>query len=123
MSDSRTVAWILLSVELASGNDPANYRSISSVADGINHAVPTQRELQCSLSWLVRAGLVLKTGSHYSISPDGKSFIAEYRQAHDTLFKLWAALTQAIGDMDKSSGNPLLSVSMTADSGTTVVRG
>ena len=97
-----------MSVELASGNAPANFHSISSVADGINHAVPTQKELQSSLSWLVKAGLVSKAGSNYSISPAGKSFVSEYRQVHGTLFDLWGALTQAIADMSNNSGNPSL---------------
>ena len=50
--DRQTISWIFLSTVLASQKEPADYSSISSIADGINHSVPTDKEMQSSLSWL-----------------------------------------------------------------------
>jgi len=58
MTDSQTIAWIFLAIALASQTEPADFDSISTIADGINHAVPTLKELQTSLIWLINNGLV-----------------------------------------------------------------
>jgi len=45
MDENTTISWILLSTALASEQQPANFESITQIADGINHAVPTHNEL------------------------------------------------------------------------------
>lgn len=42
---------------MASEQEPANFVSISQIADGINHTVPTHKELQTCLGWLKKTGL------------------------------------------------------------------
>jgi hypothetical protein len=60
MTNEQTISWIFLSIALASQTEPTDFSGISSVADGINHAVPTQKELQTSIAWLTTNGLVEK---------------------------------------------------------------
>jgi hypothetical protein len=36
----KTISWIFLSIAVASKIEPAEFRQISMVGDGINHAVP-----------------------------------------------------------------------------------
>jgi hypothetical protein len=50
MTEAQVVAWIFYSVAGAYGQGPADFRDISMVADGINHAIPTHKELQSSLA-------------------------------------------------------------------------
>ena len=64
---SQTISWILLSTALASAHQPANFESISQIADGINHSVPTHKELQTSLTWLTKYGFVEKSGKKYHV--------------------------------------------------------
>lgn len=89
MIDNQTISWIFLATAMASQNEPADFNSISSIADGINHAVPTHKELQSSLTWLIGNELVTKTGSKYSLTDKGKvDYETASRQA-STLMKIW----------------------------------
>ena len=77
MTDTQTISWIFLSTAIASQTEPADVASISNIADGINHAVPTHKELQTSLTWLIQSGLVVKMGNKYSLTEKGKLDYAE----------------------------------------------
>jgi len=59
MTDAQTFSWILLAVH----EKGSTRRQISEMADAINHAVPTQQEIQTSLRWLQERGLVCMDGS------------------------------------------------------------
>jgi predicted transcriptional regulator len=65
----RTHAWIFLSVP----EQLAPLTDIVAMADAINHAVPTQSELQQSFRWLQARGLVCKEGKRYSLTTAGKT--------------------------------------------------
>lgn len=99
MDEARTKAWIMYALELASQAGPANFAAISQVADGINHAVPTQKELRSSLSWLVSRELVQKRGSGYQITPQGSFVIHSASTGHSTTFQVWESLTSALRAM------------------------
>ena len=71
MTFEETISWIFLSIAIASGNSPANFRAISMIADGINHAVPNHKEIQSSISWLMEKNLVLKYSNKYELSEKG----------------------------------------------------
>lgn len=51
--------------------EPAPLQDVIAAADGIHHAIPTDRELQVSLGWLQAQGLVKKVGRMYSLTPAG----------------------------------------------------
>src|SRR5688572_19592633 len=63
MTKNQTTSWIFLATAIASQTEPADFSSISDIADGINHAIPTHKELQSSLNWMARTGLVTNTGN------------------------------------------------------------
>ena len=88
-NEKRIIAWIFLAVSMASETEPADLIGISTIADGINHAVPTQRELQTSISWLTAKGLIIKQGKSYDLTSKGK---IEYESASkniQTVMKIW----------------------------------
>ncbi len=72
MTEEETISWIFLAVALATQTSPTDFVGISMIADGINHAVPTQKEMQVSISWLTKQGLISKLGNKYSLSETGK---------------------------------------------------
>ena len=72
IKQEHTFAWIFLATALASQTEPTNIKEVSMVADGINHAVPTQKELQTSFSWLTKQGLVVKQAKKYLLTSEGK---------------------------------------------------
>ena len=96
MTHDETVAWIFLSTALATRTEPTNMSGISMVADGINHAVPTQKEFQTSFSFLTRKGLVEKKGKNYSLTVDGKKEFDEASQNTEILLEIWQNLEEKI---------------------------
>lgn len=78
MIDIKTISWIFLATALSTSTKPTSINGISSVADGINHAIPTQKELQTSISWLKTQGLILNHGKNYELTAKGK---IEYEKA------------------------------------------
>ena len=106
MDHATTVSWIFYAVEKATGSGPADHRDISLLADGINHAVPTHKELQSSLTWLSNAGLVSKSSGGYFLTLSGKSLFTESSSKFYTIMKVWASLTLAIERIEKDSSNP-----------------
>jgi len=78
MTEIQTTSWIFLAAALATSTKPTNINGISAVADGINHAIPTQKELQTSITWLIKQGFILKHGKNYELTFNGK---IEYEKA------------------------------------------
>lgn len=96
MTDLQTISWIFIATAMATSTEPTNINGISSVADGINHAIPTQKELQKSLSWLKNQGLIIKQGKKYELSSKGK---LEYETASkniQTIMELWENIEQKL---------------------------
>ena len=96
MDEARTISWIMYALGLASQREPANFSAISMVADGINHAEPTHKELQSSLRWLVANSLVRKQSSHYSLTEQGMAVMETAHKQADTTFQVWAALNDVL---------------------------
>lgn len=89
MTEDQTISWIFLATAMASQAEPADFNSISDIADGINHAIPTHKELQSSLTWLMNIGLVTNTGSKYSLTEKGKVDYDMASRQTSTLLKVW----------------------------------
>jgi hypothetical protein len=96
MTDNQTISWILLATAMASQNEPADFNSISNIADGINHAVPTHKELQSSLTWLTNHGLVMKIGNKYCLTEKGKIDYETASKQTLTLLKVWDNVEAAL---------------------------
>jgi hypothetical protein len=96
MIETRTYAWIMYALAGASQNEPANFAAISQVADGINHAVPTHKELQLSLEWLMGNGLAQKQGSRYLLTEKGYAVMASICAEQKTISQIWSSLTCAL---------------------------
>ncbi len=89
MTDIQTISWIFLAAALATNTKPTDISGISSVADGINYAVPTQKELQTSISWLTRYGLIIKQGRNYELTSKGKLEYETASKNTQTIMKIW----------------------------------
>ena len=83
MNDAQTYAWIFLSV----GETPSSLQDIIAMADGINHAIPSQKELQASLGWLSHHDLVRKDGKKYSLTNTGVEL--RHRVSAKTMMNTW----------------------------------
>ena len=47
---------------------------IEAVADGINHAVPTQKEMDASINWSESKGLFQRSGKKIQLTEEGRDF-------------------------------------------------
>ena len=90
--NAETISWILLAIFISSQSSPTTFEEIMQIADGINHAVPTQREMQTSISWLIANDLILKDGKKYSLSENGKILNDNVEKQNSVLMKMWKHL-------------------------------
>jgi predicted transcriptional regulator len=86
MTNNQTVSW----------TEPSDFSSISDIADGINHAVPSHKELQTSMTRLTNNGLVIKKGNKYSLTSKGKLDFEDASKETATLLKIWKNLEDKI---------------------------
>ena len=96
MTEKETISWIFLATALASQKEPTETNSISMIADGINHSVPTEKELRTSLSWLINEGLILKKGRKYKLSEKGMKIYEEASKHTTHLLKIWENLNVSL---------------------------
>ena len=95
-NEKRIIAWIYLALSIACETEPTDFNGISMIADGINHAVPTQKELQNSTSWLMSKGIVNKVGRKYTVTEKGKEDYASAQLETKTLLKMWDNLEKKV---------------------------
>ena len=81
---------------MASEAKHTDFNGISMIADGINHAVPTYKEMQSSISWLSEKGLVSKIGKKYTLTSKGKEDYEIASKGTNTLLKIWDNMEQKI---------------------------
>jgi hypothetical protein len=98
MTEEQIISWIFLAIALATSTEPSDINGISMVADGINHAVPTQKELQISIAWLTNKGLVLKHGKSYELTSKGKLEYEAASKNSDKLLTIWKNLEIKLGN-------------------------
>jgi len=96
LKEERTISWIYLSVAIASKTAPTDFRCISMIADGINHAVPTHQEIQSSLNWLSKNRLVTKNRDKYELTSKGKNDYSRASENTNTLIKMWDNMEEII---------------------------
>ncbi|HEX2936712.1 MAG TPA: hypothetical protein VHO72_15260 [Bacteroidales bacterium] len=65
---------------------------MAEIADGINHAIPTQQEMQDSVSWLLNKGLIVPLADKYSLSGTGRKIMVDVASQTHILSKMWKIL-------------------------------
>ena len=91
--DAQTeISWIFMAIGYASQKQPADFAAISQVADGINHAMPTHKELQNSIARLLELTLIKKEGKKYTLSKSGDALLTEAQEKGKTLSGVWKGL-------------------------------
>jgi hypothetical protein len=92
MTRATTYSWILLAIELASGKSPAPLERIIAAADALNHAIPTQKEMQESIGWLIQKGFISEEDKEYNLAEQGKDLLIEIYLQAPKLFNAWDLL-------------------------------
>ena len=89
MEDINIISWLFLATALATQTKTANIIEISSVADGINHSIPTKNEIQKSISWLIKESLISKHGKKYGLTFKGKIEYDKASKNTKTVIEIW----------------------------------
>ena len=87
-------SWIFLAVAMASSESPTPLNGIIMLADGINHAIPTHKELQTAFGWLSKQGLISKEGKKYQLTDKGLALYKEARASSNRIFGMWDFLKE-----------------------------
>lgn len=87
-------SWIFLATAMSCQNEASSVKAITKVADGINHAAPTQKEIQISMKWLINNGLITKIGKKYDLTLTGKNIHMKATDSSNQITKIWASLTR-----------------------------
>jgi len=99
-----------LATAIASQVEPTDFKGISDIADGINHAVPTHKEIQTSITWLSEKELLSKIGKKYMLTPKGKTEYKKVSEQTNTLLKIWDNLEETLKNYSKNRySSPLVS--------------
>jgi hypothetical protein len=93
MQQVQSISWIFLAIALASQTGAAAFSSISTIADGINHAVPTHKEMQTSILFLTTNEFVRKQGKKYELTTKGDKLYQWANEKSKTLLEIWKNLT------------------------------
>ncbi len=90
-----TNSWIFLAVAMASSESATTINGIIGIADGINHAVPTQKELQNAVGWLLKQELISKEGKKYQLTDKGLVLFKEGDAKSNLVFGTWDFLKES----------------------------
>ncbi len=101
MSAKTTNSWIFLAVGMGSSKSAVSLREIISVADGINHAIPTQNELQDAFGWLSKQNLISKEGKKYRLTEKGLILYKEASAKSKLIFGMWDYLKEHFATMNQ----------------------
>ena len=99
MTEEETISWIFLSIALASETQPANFREISNIADGINHSIPNQKELKNSTHWLLEKKLIEQNGKKYKLSKLGITEFKATSEKTNVISNIWKNIELKIKDI------------------------
>lgn len=99
MTLAQTYAWIFYAIGLASHKEAVNYAKIAIMADGINHAVPTQKEMRLSLMWLESQNLIQKEGTKFKLNDAGSKLLQDASSSEKTTIGVWKFLQKDFSEI------------------------
>lgn len=96
-------SWIFLAVAVASSESPATLDKIIGVADAINHAIPTHKELQNAFGWMSKQNLILKEDKKYRLTNKGIILYTEASAKSQRIFGVWDILKEHFSNLDSEA--------------------
>jgi hypothetical protein len=99
MTLAQTYSWIFYAAGLASQASPTTFARVEGVADGINHVIPTRKEMQESISWAVSQGLVVKEGNTLKVTKEGLALLTDASAASNKTSEVWEYLEKRFAEL------------------------
>lgn len=85
-------SWILLAIGIGTQKEPIDFKGIQNIADGINHSIPTHKEMQYSIKRLTQFGLIKKEEKKYLLSEKGNTIYNQSTSKNTQLLKIWKSI-------------------------------
>jgi len=82
-------AWIFISMAFYQGEAGTSLRDLIATADYINHAIPTDDEIEAAINRLSSAGLVTVQDDHFYLTAAGRIVLQEFHGKRTSLLKMW----------------------------------
>lgn len=117
MTEAETYSWIFYAASAAANSDGVTLRDIEAVADGINHAIPTQKEMATSLSWAESKGLIERAGKKVFLTEVGRTFATRFSEKSGSVMKTWDRISAAFAEMGADNKTSLDCRTMKAEQG------
>lgn len=117
MTEAQTYAWIFYAVSAAANKDGLKIRDIEAVADGINHAIPTPKEIAASLSWAESKGLIERVGKKVFLTEAGRTFAVRFSEKPRSVMNTWDHISAAFTEMGADNMTSLDCRTMKAEKG------
>jgi hypothetical protein len=89
IEDYHTISWIFLSIAIGSQIEPIKFNEISMIADGINHSIPSEKEIRNSIIYLLKNEYIIKIEKKYSLTNKGLFLYNNSNSENKTLLKIW----------------------------------
>ena len=99
MTLAQTYSWIFYAAGLASQKLPATFADVMVAADGINHAVPTHKEIRSSVSWSMAQGLISKIGKKLILTKEGISLLNDASASSGTAYGVWKYIEKRFSEL------------------------
>ena len=93
MTNLETTSWIFLALAISSQKTSSDYNEISQIADGINHSVPTQKEM------LINQRLILKVNGKYLLTEAGNKIYIITQNETKMLLKMRKSIEDKFNEL------------------------
>jgi hypothetical protein len=97
-TDVTNFAWILLAIFFWDKGSVTRAEILHS-ADAINHAVPSDSELERAILYLKEQGLIEEHGHSFAISDAGREILESAHGGSGNIFDVWKALELRIASL------------------------
>jgi hypothetical protein len=88
--------WILLAVAYAGKHGSVTLDRIIGTADSINHAIPTQKEIEGAINRLSHAELISIKGHTFAVTEPGNKLLIKASQTAKSIYDEWKIIEQLL---------------------------
>ena len=92
--------WIFVSMAFYQGETGTSLRDLIATADYINHAIPSDDEIEGGINRLCRAGLVTVEEDTFHLTPAGRVLLRDTYNQRASLLQMWELLEKDLDGMD-----------------------
>ncbi len=95
-----TDAWIFISMAFYQGETGTSLRDLIATADYINHAIPSEEEIEGAIDRLGCAGLLSVQDDRFHLTPAGRALLREPHNQRASLLQMWELVAKDLETLE-----------------------